>query len=131
MIEDKNRIIRLYLDGYKAVEIAYLINEKSRTIQRILREFKKDLTKEKVIIYENVHKNNRQLRCSENKENKKIMSDNTIAMRNPSAYTVNKQGDWVLIREKFNYTLDMPLIIKNVEGRKYKKTFVKKFYKMR
>ena len=124
MIEDKNRIIRLYLDGYKAVEVARIINEKERTIQRILREFKKNLSDEKVNIYEKVHKNNRNLRCSESKENKKVMSDRVVALKNPSAYTINKYGDWVLNKSNSNYTLDMPLIIRNTEIREYEKTFI-------
>lgn len=126
MIGDKNRIIRLYLDGYKAVEIANIINEKPRTIQKILREFKKTLSDKKIEIYEKVHSNNKKLRSDERKENKKIMSDKGIALKNPSAYSVNKNGDWVLDRSKQIYTNDMPLIIKNDEIREYAKTFINK-----
>ena len=126
MIGDKNRIIRLYLDGYKAVEIANIINEKPRTIQKILREFKKTLSDKKIEIYEKVHSNNKKLRSDERKENKKIMSDKGIALKNPSAYRVNKNGDWVLDRSKQIYTNDMPLIIKNDEIREYAKTFINK-----
>lgn len=67
MIWDKNRIIRLYLDGYKAVEIANIINEKPRTIQKILRDFKKTLSDKKIEIYETVHSNNKKLRSDERK----------------------------------------------------------------
>lgn len=124
MIEDKNRIIRLYLDGYKAADIARIINEKPRTIQRILREFRKMLSEQQLSVFENVHKKNKKARSDESKENKKIMSDRTVAMKNQSAYTINKYGDWVLDHSKANYTLDMPVIIKNVGKREYNKTFI-------
>ncbi len=126
MIWDKNRIIRLYLDGYKAVEIANIINEKPRTIQKILRDLKKTLSDKKIEIYETVHSNNKKLRSDERKENKKIMSDKNLALKNPSAYRANKNGDWVLNRNKQIYTNDMPLIIKNDGIRDYAKTFIKK-----
>ena len=129
MIEDKNRIIRLYLDGYMGSEIAIIINEKARTIQRILREFKGSLSEKELYRFEKVHKNNKKLRADDRKENRKFMSDKEIAMRNPSAYTVNRYGDWILNRNKDNYTLDMPAIIKNDGIREYRKTFINsRFY---
>lgn len=124
MIEDKNRIIRLYLDGYIGTEIAHIINEKSRTIQRILREFKSRLSEKEFDRFEKVHKNNKKLREDDKKENRKFMSDKEIARRNPSAYTINRYGDWVLNRNRDNYTLDMPIIIRNDGIREYKKTFI-------
>lgn len=126
MIEDKNRIIKLYLDGYIGTEIAHIINEKPRTIQRILREFKSMLSEKKLNSFEKVHKNNKKLRADDKKENRKFMSDKEVARRNPSAYTVNRYGDWVLNRNRDNYTLDMPIIIKNDSIREYNKTFIYK-----
>lgn len=126
MIFDKNRIIRLYLDGYKASDIALILNEKSRTIQRIIREYKSKLKVGEVERLENIHNKNKKIRQEENKENKKYMDDFIVASKNKSAYTINSNGDWILDRSKQIYTLDMPLIIKNDGIRDYAKTFIKK-----
>lgn len=132
MIFDKNRIIKLYLDGYKASDIAFILNEKSRTVQRIIREYKKKLKSIELDRIERIHYNNKKIRQEENKENKKYMQDATVASKNPSAYKVNKNGDWILDKSKQNYTCDMPLIVKNNGIREYAKTFknkkIKKWY---
>lgn len=126
MIFDKNRIIRLYLDGYKATDIALILNEKPRTVQRIIREYKAMLQYEELDRFERIHNNNKKIRQEESKENKKYMHNTAVALKNPSAYRVNKNGDWVLDRSKQIYTNDMPLIIKNYEIREYAKTFINK-----
>lgn len=126
MIFDKNRIIRLYLDGYKATDIALILNEKPRTVQRIIREYKARLQYEELNRFERIHNNNKKIRQEESKENKKYMHNTAVALKNPSAYRVNKNGDWVLDRSKQIYTNDMPLIIKNDEIREYAKTFINK-----
>lgn len=126
MIFDKNRIIRLYLDGYKATDIALILNEKPRTVQRIIREYKAMLQYEELNRLERIHNNNKKIRQEESKENKKYMHNTAVALKNPSAYSVNKNGDWVLDRSKQIYTNDMPLIIKNDEIREYAKTFINK-----
>ena len=126
MIFDKNRIIRLYLDGYKASDIAIILNEKSRTMQRIIREYKAILKSDEVERIEKIHNKNKKIRQEENKENRKYMDDFIVASKNKSAYTINNSGDWVLDRSKQIYTLDMPLLIKNNGIRDYAKTFIKK-----
>ena len=126
MIFDKNRIIRLYLDGYKATDIALILNEKPRTVQRIIREYKAMLQYEELDRFERIHNNNKKIRQEESKENKKYMNNTAVALKNPSAYIANKNGDWVLDRSKQIYTNDMPLIIKNDEIREYAKTFINK-----
>ncbi|MBD7915854.1 DUF1670 domain-containing protein [Clostridium sp. Sa3CUN1] len=122
MIHDKNRIIRLYLDGYKACDIARIINEKPRTVQRIIREFKLMQDERQNEIFENVHKKNKALK----KENNKFISDTEVARHNKSVYKVNMKGDWVLDVENNCVPLDMPMIIKNNEKREYDKTFIRK-----
>ena len=126
MIFDKNRMIRLYLDGYKATDIALILNEKTRTVQRIIREYKAMLQYEEIDRFERIHNNNKKIRQEESKENKKYMHNTAVALKNPSAYRANKNGDWVLDRSKQIYTNDMPLIIKNDEIREYAKTFINK-----
>lgn len=126
MIVDKERIIRLYKDGYKACEISLIINEKSRTIQRIIREYKYSLRESELKEIETLHKNNKSVRLEEKKENKKYMQDITMASHNQSAYTINRYGDWVLDINKQICPMDMPLVIKNTNFREYRKTFYNK-----
>lgn len=123
MVVGKEIIIKLYMDGYKACEIALIMNEKKRTVQRLVREYKKILQTNNLKSFENTHIRNKKIRMEENKENKKYMQDVEVALRNPSAYTVNSYGDWILDINKQKYTLDMPMVIKNSQIREYNKTF--------
>lgn len=116
-------MVKLYLDGYKASYIAEVYGQSSRSVQRVIREYKKLLTQVELDRVEQIHKNNRKIIQELDKENKAWMSNNTTASKNKSMYRTNKYGDLVLKVEECKCPFDMPRKIINTEHREYRKTF--------
>lgn len=97
-VKNKNIIIQLYLDGYNGNEIAELKELNNKTVQRILREFKKELSGNKLNNFELVHKKNRAIkleaRSNEKRANNKIISEQALIRWNRQSYiSVGKKGE--------------------------------------
>ncbi|MFQ8921945.1 MAG: DNA-binding response regulator [Clostridium paraputrificum] len=116
---DKEKIKRLYLNGYNYPEIAKIFSWKPKSVQKCIQRNFKEL--------KSVHEDKRQTRKSIEKvlrqEVNSFMSGKNCVKANLSQYKNNRNGDLVLIKNDICHTEDMPRIFRNEGIREYKKNF--------
>ncbi|WP_238899448.1 DNA-binding response regulator [Clostridium sp. YIM B02500] len=107
---DKEKVKGLYLQGYNAVDIAFILNCKSDTVRqcihRNLKEFKNSHLATKI--------RNKEIDRITRYEAKQYMSDSTFIKKNRSIYKTNLDGDIVIdVNAAPIVSFDTPKRLKN------------------
>lgn len=117
---DKEKIERLYSNGYNYSEIARIFSWKPESVRKCIQRNFKEL--------KNIHEVNRERRSFIEKafrlEVNGFMSGKNCVKANLSQYKNNSKGDLVLTKSDACYTEDTPRILRNEGIREYKKTFL-------
>ena len=92
---DKERVKKLYLSGYNAVQIAKIISSKTEAVRKCIQRNFSELS----IEHQNAVTVRKEAIKAINYESNRCMSDRTFIMKNRSAYITEKDGDIVLNRK--------------------------------
>lgn len=107
---DKDKIKKLYLDGYNANQIAKIIKSKTDTVRKCIQRNFKELK----IVHEQAVITRKEALRAIDYEGKRYMSDRDFVLKNRSIYKTLENGDIVLKKSaKKIVTIDTPRRLKN------------------